>query len=116
MKVFVCRNGSIINVPSQVLVGIEQGKLVIRNENGDVADIPNIEPILTDRTPEPIYTYAVRLIWEDGDKMRCIAEEIFEKMPTETQISWCLLKHPEASFASVVQRYSLIQDEDLPFA
>lgn len=59
--------------------------------------------------------YVVRLIKDTGFHKECIAEEEFDKLPSDKQIVWCLMKHEEASFASVSERYKL-NDPDLPFS
>lgn len=72
------------------------------------------EPIVVEDSIELKKDYAVRLIKDTGFHKECIAEERFEKFPSEKQIVWCLMKHKEASFASVSERYKL-DSQELPF-
>lgn len=60
--------------------------------------------------------YVVRLIevnsW--GHKT-VIAEEFFDKKPSESQIKWCLSKHKAANFAVLEEIYEIEKEFDLPF-
>lgn len=63
-----------------------------------------------------VHTFVVRMIGEYPLGKRCIAEEEFQEKPTDTQIAWCLLKYPQANFASVSERYRMgREEEDIPF-
>ena len=60
--------------------------------------------------------YVVRLIYDNVFKKTVVAEEVFDKEPTEEQIIWCLKTHQEATFAVVANRYVIKgSDSELPF-
>ncbi len=71
-------------------------------------------PIVVDEAVSLHREVVVRLIKDTGIRKECIAEEVFETCPSSIQIIWCLLKHPEATFAVVEDKYTL--NNDLPFA
>lgn len=58
--------------------------------------------------------YVVRLIKVTCGTKSCVAEEEFEQKPTHNQILWCLKKHSDADFASVVENYRIVKSES-PF-
>lgn len=70
-------------------------------------------PIVVDDQIRLKKEFVVRMIKNTGNHKECIAEEIFEAYPSNSQIIWCLLKHPEATFAAVSDRYTL--HRALPF-
>lgn len=71
-------------------------------------------PIVVDEAVKLHMEVVVRLIKDTGIRKECIAEEVFETRPSATQIIWCLLRHSEATFAVVEDKYTL--NNDLPFA
>ena len=86
------------------------------NKDGKVKEVRE-DAIIIDGIEEMKKYYVVRLIKEtfSGAKI-CIAEETFDEKPTTNQIMWCLKKHDDANFASVVDNYKLLEDTDkLPF-
>ena len=86
------------------------------NKDGKVKQVQE-DAIIIDGSEEMKKYYVVRLIKVtfSGAKI-CIAEEIFDEKPAPNQIMWCLKKHDDANFASVVENYKLLEDTDkLPF-
>ena len=86
------------------------------NKDGKVKEVQE-DAIIIDGIEEMKKYYVVRLIKEtfSGAKI-CIAEETFDEKPTTNQIMWCLKKHDDASFASVVKNYRISSDiEELTF-
>jgi len=71
------------------------------------------DPIVVDSPTRLRKEFVVRMIKNSGCRKECIAEEVFEAHPSDEQIIWCLLKHPDASFAAVSDRYTLYKP--LPF-
>lgn len=84
--------------------------------DGAVTNIYGNDPVIMEGGKKLVHTFVVRMIGEYPLGKKCIAEEEFEEHPTDAQIAWCLLKHPDASFASVTDRFQIKQEEvDLPF-
>lgn len=72
------------------------------------------QAVIVEETVDLEQKWVVRLIKDEGFKKSCIGEEEFHNRPTKEQVLWCLLKHKDASFACVLERYFL--EKELPFA
>ena len=80
------------------------------------SDLVNSETVLFNDGETLRKEYVVRLIYDNGFKKTVVAEEVFDKEPTDEQIIWCLKTHQEATFAVVTNRYVIKgSDSELPF-